>query len=88
MEEQRKKLEAHFKRFLIKGDEDPEEYGDEFILGECWTWKEPERVECWSVVLSPASSHLSFITKWQNCGEMFSVSLYETITKVKTRPDN
>ena len=37
MEEQQKKLEANFKRFHIEEDKDPDEYGDEFILGECWT---------------------------------------------------
>jgi len=64
MEEQRKKLDANFRRLLIKGDEDSEEYGDKLILGECWTWQELDRVEGWSVVLCPATSHLNFMTKW------------------------
>jgi len=34
IEEQRTKMEASFRRFLIEGDEDPEEYRDELILGE------------------------------------------------------
>jgi len=35
MEEQTPKLEASFKQFLIEGDKEPKEYGNELILGEC-----------------------------------------------------
>ena len=88
MEEQQKKLEANFRRFHFEEDEDPDEYGDKLILGECWTWQEPERVECWNIILCPISSHLSFVTKYQNCGESLPISLHETIIEVKTGPTN
>ena len=88
MEEQTVQLKAHFRRFVIEGDENLEDYGDELILDECWTWSEPENVECWSVVLTPASQHLSFTTKYKNCPVTLPVSLHETITEVSTGPEN
>lgn len=60
IEEQTKRLQPHFTRFLMEGDKDPEEYGDELVFGECWTWKDPQDVEYWSIVLTPASEHVSF----------------------------
>ena len=84
MEEQTKRLEARFKKFLLVGDEDPEEYEDQLVLGECWTWKEPEHVEYWSIVLTPTSGHLSFTTKYKNTPITLSVSLHETIIEVST----
>ena len=64
MDEQRKKLKVNFRRFLIDGDEDPEKYGDDLILGECWTWKKLEEVEYWSIMLTSCSDLLSFKTKF------------------------
>ncbi len=45
MEDQIEKLKTHFRRFIIEGEENLEDYGDELILGDCWTWNEPEHVE-------------------------------------------
>ena len=88
MDERRKKLKVNFCRFLTDGDEDPEKYGDDLIFGECWTWKEPEEVECWSITLTPCSDLLSFKTKFWNCQDSLPVSLYETVTEFKNGPDN
>lgn len=60
MEEQIKRLLQYFKRFEMKGTEDIEEYGDELVLGDCWTWRDPNDVEYWTIVLTLASEHLSF----------------------------
>ena len=84
MADQAQLLQTHFKRFLIEGDENPEDYGDELILGEFWTLKEPEAVEYWIIVLTPSSVHLSFTTKYKNCQTTLPVTLHETVTECST----
>jgi hypothetical protein len=86
MDDQKNQLQVHFDRFLIEGDESPDDFGDELVLGECWTWREPHNVEFWSIVLTPMTGHLSFVTKWKNCQTNLPVSLYETVTEVSEGP--
>ena len=73
---------------MTDGDEDLEKFGDDLILEECWTWKEPEEVDCWSITLTPCSDLLSFKTKFRNCQETLPISLYEIVTEFKNGLDN
>ena len=80
MDQQSKSLGAHFFRYPIPEGKE-EEFGDENV-GECWTRKEPEQVEYWSIVFAPMTAFLSFTTKYKNCQETLPVSLHESIVEV------
>ena len=80
MDQQSKSLGAHFFRYPIPEGEE-EEFGNENV-GECWTWKEPEQVEYWSIVFAPMIAFLSFTTKYKNCQETLPVSLHESVVEV------
>ena len=76
-----------YDRFTIPV-EDAEEYGDEEIIGDCWTWKEPEQVEYWSIIKTPMKCEISFITKWKNSPTTFLVSLNEKVVEVSSGPSS
>ena len=73
-------------RYTIPVDDEREEYGDDLLYGEIWTWKELENVEFWSIVLALLTNNFAFNMKYKNCQATLPVTLTKTVTVLTAGP--
>ena len=66
MEDQISTLEMYFKKHEVQCDDDDLNANEDVIEGEYWEFKEPERVEAWSLFMIPFTYDMTLSYKFKS----------------------
>ena len=65
MEDQLSTLEIYFKKRKVQYDDDNLNVDENIIEGEYWEFKEPQRVEAWSLFMIPFTDEITLSYKFK-----------------------
>ena len=83
MEDELATLQMYFRKCAIQCDEDDNNIDDQLIEGEYWEFKEPDRVEAWSLFMIPFKNEMTLSYKFKGVEVYLQVSFQAKIKDVE-----
>ena len=83
MDDQMRTLEMYFKKREVQCDEDDLNADEDVIEGEYWEFKEPERVEAWSLFMIPFTDNMSLSYKFKSAQVYLQLSFQAKVKDVE-----
>ena len=88
MEDELATLQIYFQKCAVQCDEDDHNVDDHLIEGEYWEFKEPDKVEAWSLFMIPFKNEMTLSYKFKSVEVYLQVSFQAKIkdVEVETHP--
>ena len=83
MEDQMSTLEMYFKKREVQCDDDDLNADEDVIEGEYWEFKEPERVEAWSLFMIPFTGDMTLSYKFKSAQVYLQLSFQAKVKDVE-----
>ena len=83
MEDELATLQMYFRKCAVQCDKDDYDVDDQLIEGEYWEFKEPDRVEAWSLFMIPFKNEMTLLYKFKGTEVYLHVSFQTKIKDVE-----
>ena len=83
MDDQMRTLEMYFKKREVQCDEDDLNADEDIIKGEYWEFKEPQRVEAWSLFMIPFTDDMTLSYKFKSAQVYLQLSFQVKVKDVE-----